>query len=228
MSRGQQPTGRKSKTKHGFMLTEHCALPSGKDLKKARAVSKINSAPLSAVPDKATAVRRRAGFVERKPGHAGSAISRAPAGSESVLSVQDEEAEAFLRAMNQVQPLQARGREVTPEPCRSNLPPPQAALSLQDYLDGKLEFALSFSDEYLEGHVVGLDQMIMNKLRAGALSRKRILICTGSMPCRPLRPCAVLCAAAGTKGCVRCWWCRAGGATRRTVWECCAKNCKAG
>lgn len=169
MSRGQQPTGRKSKTKHGFMLTEHCALPSGKDLKKARAVSKINSAPLSAVPDKATASGVD-GFVERKPGHAGSAISRAPAGSESVLSVQDEEAEAFLRAMNQVQPLQARGREVTPEPCRSNLPPPQAALSLQDYLDGKLEFALSFSDEYLEGHVVGLDQMIMNKLRAGALS----------------------------------------------------------
>lgn len=49
-------------------------------------------------------------------------------------------------------------------------PPPQGELSLQDFMDGKLEFALSFTDEYLEGHVVGLDQMIMNKLRAGGLS----------------------------------------------------------
>ena len=37
-------------------------------------------------------------------------------------------------------------------------------------MDGKLEFALTFSDEYLEGHVVGLDQMILNKLRGGGLS----------------------------------------------------------
>ena len=34
-------------------------------------------------------------------------------------------------------------------------------------MDGKLEFAFLFTDEYLEGHVVGPDQMIMNKLRAG-------------------------------------------------------------
>ena len=37
-------------------------------------------------------------------------------------------------------------------------------------MEGKLESALSFTNEYIEGHVVGLDQMIMNKLRAGSLS----------------------------------------------------------
>lgn len=71
--------------------------------------------------------------------------------------------------MGEVRPLQARGREVSPEP-QPGTPPPQGELSLQDFMDGKLEFALSFTDEYLEGHVVGLDQMIMNKLRAGGLS----------------------------------------------------------
>ena len=36
-----------------------------------------------------------------------------------------------------------------------------------DHLEGKM-FVLSMTDEYMEGHVVGLDQMIMNKLRAMA------------------------------------------------------------
>ncbi|MDR1776892.1 MAG: Smr/MutS family protein [Desulfovibrio sp.] len=37
-------------------------------------------------------------------------------------------------------------------------------------MEGELEFALSLTDEYVEGHVVGLDPAIMNKLRIGALS----------------------------------------------------------
>jgi len=81
----------------------------------------------------------------------------------------DDEAAAFLTAMGTVSPLSGKGRDVAPAP-EAGTPPPQGEMSLQDFMDGKLEFALTFSDEYLEGHVVGLDQMILNKLRSGGLS----------------------------------------------------------
>ncbi|WP_297217607.1 Smr/MutS family protein [uncultured Desulfovibrio sp.] len=81
----------------------------------------------------------------------------------------DSEADAFLLAMRQVRPLPGRGRAVAP-PVVAQTPPPAADTSLQDFLEGKLEFALSFTDEYLEGYVVGLDPLIMGKLRAGSLS----------------------------------------------------------
>ena len=81
----------------------------------------------------------------------------------------DADAAAFLKAMSEVRPLQTNGREVAPQ-VRPHAVPPQARSGLEDFLDGKLEFSLSFSDEYFEGHVVGLDQMTMNKLRAGSLS----------------------------------------------------------
>ena len=41
---------------------------------------------------------------------------------------------------------------------------------LQEFIDGKLEFALAFTDEYVEGHVVGLDLMLVGKLQAGQFS----------------------------------------------------------
>lgn len=81
----------------------------------------------------------------------------------------NEDEDAFLLAMKQVSPLSGRGRAVPPA-VNPQTPPPAADTSLQDFLDGKLEFALSFTDEYLEGHVVGLDPLIMGKLRSGSLS----------------------------------------------------------
>ena len=87
----------------------------------------------------------------------------------AALPTADAEEDAFLLAMRQVAPLAGKGRAVAP-PVNPLAPPPSADTSLQDFLDGKLEFALSFTDEYLEGHVVGLDPLIMGKLRAGSLS----------------------------------------------------------
>lgn len=165
MSRVRSPALRESKKKRGFALAEHCELPTGADLKKARDGSQSPAAATGKAPDSGAK-----GFAGKKAAPAESTMPCSSLGAENHLSVEDEEAAAFLRAMNQVQPLQARGREVVPEPPQSTLPPPQAELSLQDFMDGKLEFALSFTDEYLEGHVVGLDQMIMNKLRSGFLS----------------------------------------------------------
>lgn len=77
--------------------------------------------------------------------------------------------QAFFRAMREVQPLSGKGRDVVPE-VEPAVSPEQAAHSLQDFLDGKLEFALALTGEYLEGYVVGLDDITMNKLRAGQYS----------------------------------------------------------
>lgn len=82
----------------------------------------------------------------------------------------DEDSALFLDAVKEACPLQGRGRDVPPAVEPSAMTPEAGELSLQDFMDGKLEFALSFTDEYLEGHVVGLDPMIMNKLREGGLS----------------------------------------------------------
>lgn len=87
----------------------------------------------------------------------------------TLCTEEDADAAAFLRAMNAVQPLALRGRDVSPLPAQGT-PPPQGEASMQDVMEGKLEFALSFTDEYLEGHVVGLDEMTMAKLRSGSLS----------------------------------------------------------
>lgn len=89
-----------------------------------------------------------------------------------LLDGEDEDGQAFLRsmqAMKGVRPLRSNGRDVAA--CvEAQTPPPPVGCSLQDFMDGKLEFALSFTDEYIEGHVVGLEQDIMNKLRRGDLS----------------------------------------------------------
>ena len=71
--------------------------------------------------------------------------------------------------MRDVAPLSGKGRAVAPE-TPPPAPPAHAELSLRDFMDGKLEFALSMTGEYLEGYVVGLDELTMNKLRAGQYS----------------------------------------------------------
>lgn len=82
---------------------------------------------------------------------------------------QDEDAAVFLQAMGDARPLSGRGREVVPA-AESVAPPPGSELSFRELMEGTLEFAISHSDEYLEGHVVGLDPLIMGRLRAGGLS----------------------------------------------------------
>ena len=69
-----------------------------------------------------------------------------------------------------LQPLQGKGRAVAPVPTPQPTVQAYADATMQDVLDGKLEFALSLSGEYIEGHVVGLDALIMNQLRAGRYS----------------------------------------------------------
>jgi DNA-nicking Smr family endonuclease len=81
----------------------------------------------------------------------------------------DEHAQDFAIAMRDVQPLKNRGRDVP----RSAEPPAAPELqqpSFQALVENTLEFALHFSEEHVEGHVVGLESLILQKLRAGQYS----------------------------------------------------------
>ncbi|MDR3319732.1 MAG: Smr/MutS family protein [Desulfovibrio sp.] len=84
----------------------------------------------------------------------------------------DDDAGLFIDAVGQVCPLRTRGREVaTKLPPVSSVPSENSpANDLQKFMEGELKFVLALTNEYLEGHVVGLDVLTMNKLRAGELS----------------------------------------------------------
>ena len=163
MSHVQQNGGKQKARACGFRLEEQCDLPGAVERKKKRAVGQ--TAVQDGSKKNAHSLSRDEKEGDALPQQGEAALARCEKGD----SPEDAEAAACLRAMGQVRPLRVRGRQVSPEP-QPGTPPPQGELSLQDFMDGKLEFALSFTDEYLEGHVVGLDQMIMNKLRAGGLS----------------------------------------------------------
>ena len=75
----------------------------------------------------------------------------------------------FFSAVQDVTPLSGKGRAVVAEVPAPVAPLP-ASNPLQDFMDGKLEFALAFTDEYVEGHVLGLDLMVVGKLQAGQFS----------------------------------------------------------
>lgn len=132
--------------RQGFSLDEHSDLT--EKMKKAR--------------------QRSTDAAERSASPANAKETPAPLTMPDSQPISEEE-DAFLLAMKQVAPLAGKGRAVAPA-VNPQSPPPAADTSLQDFLDGKLEFALSFTDEYLEGHVVGLDPLIMGKLRSGSLS----------------------------------------------------------
>lgn len=159
----------------GFSLEERGALTSMADaLAEERGKGKKNKGK-GTTPDAGKPVGASPGVAQTPSAHASlgtvSPGKAAPASAASgpVQHEDDDETAAFLAAMGTVSPLTGGGRDVAPAPAPAT-PPPHGELSLQDFMDGKLEFALTFSDEYLEGHVVGLDQMILNKLRAGGLS----------------------------------------------------------
>lgn len=75
----------------------------------------------------------------------------------------------FLVAMRSVRPLEGRGRAIARKPPQIRQPIAELQ-SFEDSVEKSMEFALYSSDEYLEGHVVGLDDLIVNSLREGRFS----------------------------------------------------------
>ena len=83
----------------------------------------------------------------------------------------DGEAAAFASAMRDVTPLDGKGgRDIQPEVPQPHAAPAATGNPLQDFMDGRIEFSLASTDEYVEGHVIGLDLGIVGRLQAGQLS----------------------------------------------------------
>lgn len=82
-----------------------------------------------------------------------------------------EDLSLFARAMKDVVPVNSRGRQVTASPAGGG-----AAVSvdpvkaLRDVLEGRVEFALHHTDEFMEGFVVGVDPLVLSRLRNGQYS----------------------------------------------------------
>jgi DNA-nicking Smr family endonuclease len=101
------------------------------------------------------------------------AVNRAAPGADR--SGTEDEA-LFSRAMQGVIPVRGRGRDVTAPPEREKRALPRdPAQALRDVLEGRVEFALHHTDEYLEGFVVGVDPLVLARLRSGQYSPEKHL-----------------------------------------------------
>lgn len=93
-----------------------------------------------------------------------------PVAPVSPISPISEDERLFANAMDGVRPVNAKGRDLSP----SSKPAPRIhetyLQSMDDIFSGKLEFSLEYTDEFIQGHVIGIDAAIMGKLRAGAFS----------------------------------------------------------
>jgi len=87
-----------------------------------------------------------------------------------IPSQKPDDATLFAQAMDNVHPINARGRDLAPavqslQPMRT-----KALANMDDIFFEKLEFSLEYTDEFIQGHVLGLDSLVLEKLKAGAYS----------------------------------------------------------
>ncbi|HEU4385923.1 MAG TPA: Smr/MutS family protein [Anaeromyxobacteraceae bacterium] len=83
--------------------------------------------------------------------------------------------ELWARAVEGARPLQARDRRVGPRPPRGgpeefHHPDLEALRQLEALVSGDAPFDIADTDEYVEGHVSGLDPALVHKLRRGEYS----------------------------------------------------------
>lgn len=82
-----------------------------------------------------------------------------------------DEIALFAKAMQGVKPVSGKGRDVVvPAGGGAAVSAVDAAKALRDVLEGRVEFALHHTDEYMEGFVVGVDPLVLARLRNGQYS----------------------------------------------------------
>ncbi len=77
-----------------------------------------------------------------------------------------DDASDFLKFVSDVKSIHKKGREIPPEVKPEIIPQAIHSNPMQDFMDGKLEFSIHSTDQYVEGHVLGLDLMTLAKLQA--------------------------------------------------------------
>jgi len=116
-----------------------------------------------------TALReRKKGATPPAPPQAKKAASQPVEGEEAV------DDSLFFRAMQGVEQIAGAGRQVQPPPPPAPEPgdedgDPEARL-MRQAMQGPVEFELELCEEYMHGHVRGLDSKIFQQLKAGRLS----------------------------------------------------------
>ena len=92
-------------------------------------------------------------------------------GPSAVMASAHDEEHLFTKAMQGVSPVTTRGRDIAvPVKTKGAGPSADAAKALRDVLEGRVEFALHHTDEYMEGYVVGVDPLLVTRLRSGQFS----------------------------------------------------------
>ena len=105
-------------------------------------------------------------------------VARAVTAASKPDTPEDTEESNFYRAMSGVSRLdkeKTRGRDVRPVSPPPSPPSPadeeeKALNTLRDLVEGKVEFTLEYSDEYVQGFVTDLDPKVYRQLRAGQFS----------------------------------------------------------
>ena len=81
-----------------------------------------------------------------------------------------EEENLFINAMDGVAPIRAGGRDLAPPVKLPKHAEIAEAMLIEELFSAKLEFSLEYTEEYVHGHVLGTDPVILGKMRAGAYS----------------------------------------------------------
>lgn len=88
----------------------------------------------------------------------------------SDLNLSPEDADSFAQAMQGVLPVDGKGRDLAPavKPAPVRKEPERDYMA--DVMQDKFEFALEYTEEFFEGHVMGLDPLVIAKMRSGQYS----------------------------------------------------------
>jgi DNA-nicking Smr family endonuclease len=81
--------------------------------------------------------------------------------------------DVFFRAMQGVKPLDGKGRDIAPAGRIKRVDPIEDDNSLDvlsKLVNGHIEFDIEYSDEYIQGHVHGINSKTFRRLKAGNLS----------------------------------------------------------
>lgn len=121
------------------------------------------SEALEATPENASETASRSGPVrpEKSPSRAAPKAFSQASVCDNPENLADEE-NFFASAMGDVMPLDGKGRAVLPE-----APPTPFALAPLPEDEDAWTFAVNANGGYLEGHLLGLDLMLVGKLQAG-------------------------------------------------------------
>lgn len=81
--------------------------------------------------------------------------------------------DVFSRAMQGVKPLEGKGRDITPDTTKPDMPhtePDNSLDILNKLVNGHVEFDIEYSDEYIQGFVHGINSKTFRTLKTGNLS----------------------------------------------------------